>query len=199
MAAETTQPEMIQADARLMQRIAAGDGTAWKDLLDQQLARVVLLVKRMLHDQQEAEDVTQESFLRLWQQAPRWQAQARIATWLYRVAYRLAIDRLRQRQQAHEEPLDEQEESSLPLMPTLDSPLAKLEQAEEQRWLQAALHALPTRQRVALLLVHRLDLSVREAASVLQLSETATASLLARGRAKLRLLLSPFYHSSAGN
>ncbi|WP_130469877.1 sigma-70 family RNA polymerase sigma factor [Candidatus Magnetaquicoccus inordinatus] len=194
-----TTHELYQADAQLMHQVAHQDDTAWNTLLEHHLGKVLLLVKRLLHDHQEAEDVTQECFIRLWQQAAHWQPQARIATWLYRVAHNLAMDRLRKRQRQQEETLDEQQEYDSIMAPPTHSPLAILEEKERQQWLLSALDRLPARNRSVVLLVNRLGLRISEAAQVLQLSEEATASLLARSRKQLRTMLAPLYHDLRGD
>ncbi|MEO5363680.1 MAG: sigma-70 family RNA polymerase sigma factor [Magnetococcus sp. DMHC-8] len=190
--------QRIQEDALLMERVAARDASAWRLLVDRELGRVLMLAKRMLNNHQDAEDVAQETFARLWQQAPRWTSEARIGTWLYRVAHNLAMDRLRHRQHA----LDDAEllvemEESLPA-PARESPLARLEQAEQRQLLDAAMARLSVRSRTALLLVNVLGLRVAEAAGVMHLSDQAMASLLARSRRQLRLLLTPWHDTLLG-
>ncbi len=191
MVQQEIDPLPIQADGQLMQRVAAGQHAAWKQLVDRELTRVLTLANRLLGNQQEAEEITQESFLRLWQQAPHWRAQARIATWLYRVAHNLAIDRLRQRHRLPEEICWEEEEDRL-LLPEECSPLALLEQAERRQLLETALAAIPIPCRSAVILVNMLGLRVSEAAQVMQREEKEVAALLARGRKRLRVLLAPW-------
>ena len=84
------------SDAALLARYAAGDQAAARALTARHAPRVFALARRMLGEAAEAEDVTQETMLRLWKIAPDWQAdRAALATWLYRVASNLCIDRLR--------------------------------------------------------------------------------------------------------
>ncbi|MEO5334347.1 MAG: sigma-70 family RNA polymerase sigma factor, partial [Magnetococcus sp. YQC-5] len=182
----------------LAQTLAARDASAWRLLVDRELGRVLMLAKRMLNDHQDAEDVTQETFARLWQQAPRWRGEACIGTWLYRVAHNLAMDRLRCRQHAVDNAeLSPGEEASLPA-PDWESPLARLEQAERRRLLDAAMTRLSVRSRTALILVNVLGLRVAEAAGVMHVSDEAMASLLARSRRQLRLLLTPWHDTLLG-
>lgn len=178
--------QAILADAGLMARVAHGDAQAWHILTDQELPKAFHLAKRLLHHDQEAEDVTQEAFTRLWQQAGHWQPRARIATWLYRVVHNLAMDRLRLPPMSQEEMTMPEEESD-----PATSPLAMLERSDRQRILQQAMAALPLRQREALVLVHLMGVGLREAGQVMGVGREALDSLLARGRRRLRTLLSP--------
>jgi RNA polymerase sigma-70 factor (ECF subfamily) len=79
-------------DAEQLRRIHAGDAAAASLLVDQYLDRIVAYAFRVLGDKAEAEDVAQESFLRLWRRAGQWRAEAPLIHWLHRVAYHLCID-----------------------------------------------------------------------------------------------------------
>ncbi|MDO7734262.1 MAG: sigma-70 family RNA polymerase sigma factor, partial [Planktomarina temperata] len=83
-------------DAELLARFAKGDRTAAQVLTARLAPLVFAQAFRMLGDRAEAEDVTQDSLLRLWHAAPDWQpGQAKVTTWLYRVTSNLCIDRMR--------------------------------------------------------------------------------------------------------
>ncbi len=136
----------------------------------------------MLDDSAEAEDVCQDVFLRLWKQAPRWQAgRAQLATWLYTVMLNACRDRLRKRRP--QQPLDEQLHSEQ------IGPEGAHQQRERQRQLRQALAELAPRQRQALALFHDGQLSQAEAAEAMQISQDALESLLARARRSLRAKL----------
>ncbi|MBF0109809.1 MAG: sigma-70 family RNA polymerase sigma factor [Magnetococcales bacterium] len=196
---KNTDDDALRADALIMTRVAANDATAWRQVVDRQLGRVLLLAKRMLGQHQEAEEVAQEAFIRLWRQSSCWTGEARIGTWLFRVVHNLCIDRLRAYQRRMEEGawIDE-EIASLPA-PSSASPLALYEQSERRKILDQALALLPLRQRTALVLVNMLGLHVGEAASVMHIGEEAMASLLARGREGLRQRLAPWHDALVGN
>ncbi|HAT51309.1 MAG: sigma-70 family RNA polymerase sigma factor [Nitrospirae bacterium] len=192
MARQTVGVGAIQADASVMARVAQQDATVWRVLADQQLGRVLLLAKRMLGNHHEAEDVTQEAFIRLWRQASHWTGEARISTWLYRVVHNLCIDRLRR----HHGGLEDEESMEEPVeslfAPAWESPLVHLEQSEQRQILNEAMARLPLRHRTALVLVYVLGLHSAEAALVMRIGEDAMASLLVRSRRRLRLLLTPW-------
>lgn len=144
----------------------------------------------MLDDHGEAEDVCQDVFMRLWQQAPRWQTgRALLATWLYRVMLNACHDRLRKRRP--QVALDEQ------LRSDEAEPERVHKLVERQRQLRQALEQLPPRQREALALCHDAELSQIEAAAAMEISETALESLLARARRGLRAQLLEDHNNTA--
>jgi RNA polymerase sigma-70 factor (ECF subfamily) len=172
------------ADAELVARYAAGDQQAARRLTLRHAPRVHALARRMLGDGSEAEDVTQETMLRLWRTAPDWDDRAALGTWLYRVASNLCIDRLRRRRElasaALPEPVDE-----------APGALGRLETRDRAAALQAALAALPERQRLAVVLRHLEDRPNPEIAAILDTSVEAVESLLARARRALAAELAP--------
>lgn len=166
-----------QADAWLA-AIARGDHGAFEALMGRYLGRVHAIAWRILRDGAEAEDVAQETFLRLWREAARL-GPVPAEAWLYRVASNLAIDRWRRRKP----------ELSGDLPPVADGRPGSdnvLARAEIVRGIEQAMDALPERQRVALVLVHFEELPQKQAAEVMGLSLDALESLLARARRNLK-------------
>jgi RNA polymerase sigma-70 factor (ECF subfamily) len=174
-----------QSEAGLLARFAAGDLAAARDLTRRLAPRIHALARRMLDDPTEAEDVTQEAMLRLWRIAPDWRDEgAAVGTWLYRVAGNLCIDRLRRRRERPVAEMPERADGA----PAVQS---RLETAERAAALQAALAALPDRQRLALVLRHLEERPNPEIATILDTSVEAVESLLARGRRSLAAELAP--------
>ena len=170
-------------DLELVRRVGAGDGPACAALVDRHLARIVGLAGRMLGNRAEAEEVAQDVFLRVWQQAGRWRAgEARFSTWLHRVTVNLCHDRLRRRRETTLEAAGDPPSPDPP-------PGAALQRAAVVARVEAALQQLPERQRTAILLSHYQELGNIEAAAVLGVSVEALESLLARGRRRLKELL----------
>lgn len=165
-----------------MLRIGAGDREAFRRILERHLGRIVAFAVRTLGDRTAAEDVGQETFLRLWTHASRWQPTARLGTWLHRVALNLCLDRLgRTRELA----LDDVAEPPDP-KPSL---VAQVQAHDIGRYVNEALAQLPAQQRVAITLCHYQGLRNTEAAEVMDVSIEALESLLARGRRTLRVRL----------
>lgn len=171
-----------QTDADLLKRIADGDRAASQALVDQHLGRILNYAYRMLGDAAEAEDVAQETFLRLWRSLDTWRADAPLIHWLQRVAYNLCIDRLRRRRPVSLENAPE------PLDPA-DSPAGSLHRLELAEAVAQAIGRLPERQRAAVVFVHQEGLSNIETAELMGISVEAVESLLARARRSLRIML----------
>jgi RNA polymerase sigma-70 factor, ECF subfamily len=170
-------------DAALLARFAGGDRLAARTLTDRLAPRILRFAARMLTDRAEAEDVTQETLLRLWRMAPDWQAGAAApATWAFRVATNLCTDRLRRRRPGPPEVPD--------LPDTAPSVAANMMQAARAQALEAALAQLPERQRQAVILRHLEGLSNPEIAAILMVGVEAVESLTARGKRNLTAILS---------
>lgn len=183
-------------DLALVRRIGRGDHAACAQFVDRYLDRVFRLAWRLLGDRADAEEATQDVFLKVWEQAARWRpGAAKFSTWLYRVTTNLCYDRLR-RHREHVPIEDVMSDGDgfgrngpgggFDAGPTPEQ--AAVAHERDAR-LRAALDALPERQRSAVILCHHEGLSQREAAAVLEVSEEALESLLARGRRTLRSTL----------
>ena len=170
-------------DESLVARVAEGDPAAVRALVARKLPRLLGLAQRMLGDAVEAEDVAQETFLRVWRQAPKWRTgQAKFDTWLHRVALNLCYDRLRRRREIPtEEPPERPDDGP--------APDRSLEAQDTGKRVGAALAKLPDRQREAIVLCHYQELGNIEAAAVMGVSVEALESLLSRGRRALRAAL----------
>lgn len=177
--------ELLQErdDVGLLAAYAAGDPHAARTLMLRLTPRLFGLSVRMLQDRAEAEDVVQETMLRLWKAAPEWRDMgAAPGTWAYRVAANLCTDRLRRRR---DKPLEPEME------PADDRPATEtvLQAQARAQALNAALATLPDRQRVAVILRHLEGRSNPEIAEILEISVEAVESLTARGKRALAQIL----------
>lgn len=167
------------SDENLLVAYASGDQSAARALMLRHTPRVLGLAIRMLKDRAEAEDVTQEAMLRLWKIAPDWRAgEAKISTWLYRVASNLCTDRLRKKRGIGLDEVPEIKDET----PSVE---AQLITADRSAILRAAIDRLPDRQRLAISLRHFEELSNPEIAEIIGGSVEAVESLLARARRTL--------------
>ena len=175
-------PDAID-DGVLLGRVGDGDQAAFAALMQRHLSAVLATARRIVRDESEAEDIAQEAFLRLWNSAQTLEAgRYGMRPWLRRVASNLAIDWLRKAKR-----LDVTDE--VPEQIDEAGQLQTLEAAEVSKRVEQALANLPTRQRIAVSLFHFDEMSQREVAELMNLSEDALESLLARGRRRLRDIL----------
>ena len=168
-----------------MRLVQTGDQQAYARLLDRHLNSVHAYVYRMTNNRADAEDIAQETFLRVWHRARTYRpGRVRFTTWLHRIAHNLCVDAFRKRRNTVETELDAVAD---------DTPGAyELSMAEERRRaVHAGIAALPERQRSALVLCQLQGRSNREAAQILGVSVDALESLIARARRTLRARLEP--------
>lgn len=174
-------------DDALLVLYANGDPQAARLLMERLLPGALRHAARVLGDRAEAEDVAQEAMLRLWRVAPDWRhGEAQPKTWLYRVVANLCTDRLRHRQRRATTPLDDAPDPEDPV-PGVQ---ALMIEGERMAALNAALQALPERQRQAVVLRHIEGLTNPEIAEVLEIGVEAVESLTARGKRALQAILS---------
>ena len=174
--------DMDPSDARLMAATAGGDHDAFAQLVKRHQKRVWHLAYRSLGDAREAEDVSQDAFLRVFRAAARYRPSARFTTYLHSIVTRLCIDRTRKRRPLLSDHIDE--------IPTTDSPVATLERAERKRRVQQAILELPVKQRLAVVMRYEQDMSHREIAQAMQTTPKSIERLLARARLALAPRLS---------
>lgn len=167
------------SDLDQITRAAAGDQQAVGYLVHRYSPAVLALATRMLNDAAEAEDVTQETFLRAWKALPNWEPRAKFSTWLHRVALNLCYDRLRKKKETLMDEMPEQVSSE----PTPD---VAYEQNQRMTAVKAAIAELPERQAAALTLCALQGHSQAEAADILEIGEKALESLLSRARRTLK-------------
>jgi len=169
------------SDEALMVRARAGSRDAFDELVTRHRGRVLAIAHRFLGPSDDAEDIAQEAFLRLYRARERYRPSARFTTFLFRIVANLCIEKGRKRKrQPSLEALDDRMPG-----PRSDEPEVVALERETVRRLRGALQRLPEKQRIAVILCKYEERSYREVAQALGCSEKAVETLLYRARQTL--------------
>jgi RNA polymerase sigma-70 factor (ECF subfamily) len=179
-------------DEEWMDAVCRGDRKAYQSLVHRHSKAISHYAYRLLGSEADAEDVTQETFLRLWINAGKWRPdKARLTTWLHRIAHNLCVDFQRKQGrielQGDGQPLDHSPRETDNDEPNGADQQNPTETTDKQMLrLRQALDGLPENQRNALTLCTFSGFSNQEAAAIMGLSLKALESALARARRTLR-------------
>jgi RNA polymerase sigma-70 factor, ECF subfamily len=178
--------------AAVLARAQQGDGDAFRALVERHSRTVFRLAFRMTGNEQDAEDVVQESFLRAYRQLGRFESRANFGTWLYRIVANCSVDLMRAKQARHDQTRSESIDEAIE-MPAgdLPGPERLAQSAEIQRRVQTALGDLSPLERAAFTLRHYEGRSIDEISSALGLGTSAAKHSVFRAVKKLRAALAP--------
>lgn len=177
-----------------MLRAKDGDTEAFEQLVGNYQNRLVAVFYHMLRDQEVAEDLAQEAFLRIYRARQNYKPTAKFSTWLFRIAGNLASNSRRSKGRKREVPLSIQDSGPLGPRPqeklfagkSGQMPTRQLARNEVQTVVQKALEELNERQRMALLLHKFEGMSYADIGEAMEMSPAAVKSLLSRARENLR-------------
>ncbi len=151
--------------------------------------RVYNQVYRMLGSREDAEEATQDIFLKIYHNFEDFRGESKISTWIYRITSNECISRLRRKQlsiTSIDEPFNESGISLADVLPALNAdPAALLESAETGETIRSGIQLLPARWAMAISLYHFDDLSYSEIADVMEIPTATVATYISRGRKQL--------------
>jgi len=180
---------------RLMLRVKEGDERALEKLIELHQNAIIGTVYRMLGSVDDAHDIAQQVFIRVWRSAPRYEPTAKFTTWLYTITRNLIFNETRRRGRRKEVSMEQESEDDPPKH-FVDASVAgadeNLAKAEFHDALDRAIAALPEKQRLAVMLRGKQDLPYEEICEILKMSLPALKSLLFRARNDLRKHLAQF-------
>lgn len=183
------------SDEALCARVAARENGAFDELVERYQARAYRLAWSLLRDAEDARDLSQEAFLRVYQSAGRFRGDARFSTWFYRILVNLCLDHRRRRrwwQRAVAQDPDEDQVALVERQPAHEpDPGQRASQEQTMTRLWTAVHRLAPQQRAAVVLSVQEQLSTAEIAAVLQCSEPTVRVHLHRAVQALRRKLGP--------
>jgi RNA polymerase sigma-70 factor, ECF subfamily len=190
------------AEADLLARLRAGDEAAFAQLVREQTPALLRVTSRLLRSEDEARDAVQDAFVAAFRALPRFRAESRLGTWIYRIAVNAALARLRARASVEEVSLDEWlprfVDDGHQAQPSEPWPAdAGAERREVRERVRAAIDRLPESYRTVVLLRDIEELTTDEAAQALGISTGALKVRLHRARQALRALLDPWMRGEA--
>jgi RNA polymerase sigma-70 factor (ECF subfamily) len=192
-------------DVRLMLRVRDDEPTAFRELVEAYQHRLVAVMHHLIGNAEEAEDLAQEVFLRVYRSRHKYRARSKFSTWLFTIANNLALNWLRSRQRKPVVPLETRDSGPLGARPAEQlvadrgaPPGQRLQQEELAAVVRQALDGLNERQRAAVVLHKFEDMNYAEIAQVLGMTTKAVKSLLNRARNNLRLALQAYIEMDGG-
>src|SRR5436305_4858657 len=185
--------------AAVLARARQGDSDAFRALVERHSRSVFRLAYRMTGNEQDAEDVVQESFLRAYRQLGRFESRANFGTWLYRITANCSVDMMRAKQARHDMARGESlEEAAMDLRSYGPGPERLTESVEIERSVSNAMAALSPLERAAFTLRHYEGRTIDEISRTLGLGTSAAKHSVFRAVKKLRISLAPL-RSSPGS
>lgn len=167
-----------------------GDQRAFAELVDIYQDKLYHMAYRMLNNRQEAEDVVQDTFLRVYKNLDRYDDTLKFSTWIYRIATNLCIDRLRRRKPTYSLDAESNDYEGLDGYSMLPSdertPESELVLSDTQRIIHEAIDSLPPKYKSVMILRYIRDLSLQEVGDILGMPVTTIKTRVHRGREFLR-------------
>lgn len=184
------------AGVRWMLAYQRGDETAFDALVEAYSGSLYALFTRFLGQAPEREDLVQEVFLRVIRARERYEPTARFSTWLYRIAFNIAVNKTQRSNESASLDDAQSGDDGFALRevgdPRGEEPSTALERGDVVAAVRAAIGSLPEAQRMALILAKYDEMPYSEIAIVLRSSEKAIKSMVHRARENLRERLAPF-------
>jgi RNA polymerase sigma-70 factor, ECF subfamily len=197
---------MEVTDAAVVAQVLAGDRDAFRVLVERHSRSIFRVVYRMTGNQQDAEEIVQETFLRAYKALARFELRSNFSTWLYRIAVNRTLDFLsaRKTQMSNKETYQitdhpDPEESNQVQLPAADpSPERLLLSDEMKRKIAGAMGLLTPAERVAFTMRHMEGRSIEEISQALNLKANAAKNSVFRAVQKLRQQLEPYASPGRG-
>jgi len=175
-------------DVELMAKTAEGDLASFEELVGRHQNRVFGTAVRMLNSEEDAEDIAQQVFVRVWKSAKRYKPTAKFSTWLMTITRNLVLNEIRRRTRKPVWFLEEQDENASGRVPdqSTPDPSKNIEQSELEKAVDQAISELPEPQRMAVVLRRFEEMPYEEIGQIMKMSVPAVKSLLFRARTALR-------------
>ena len=177
-------------ESQLVKLALKGDQAAFAELVELYQEKLYHMAYRMLNNRQEAEDVVQDTFLRVYNNLERYDTTMKFSTWIYRIATNLSIDRLRKRKPVYSLDAESSEYEGLDGYSMIPSdnrtPESEMLISETQRIIHQAIDTLPPKYKTVMILRYIHELSLQEVGDILDMPVTTIKTRVHRGREFLR-------------
>jgi len=174
-------------DQKIIDKIVGGDTNAFSVLVDRYKNMVYTLALRMIKNREEAEEISQDTFIKVYKSLHKFKGNSKLSTWIYKVAYNSCLDKLRKDQKDYNlVPIDEYTEYQVK---TIDNALDALEAQEQKQLIQDCLQLLPSTDSFLLTLFYFEDLSLDEISIIVNLKPNNVKVKLFRIRKNLATIL----------
>lgn len=193
---------MVQDEQVLVDRISSGDSTAFQEFVDRYKKKIYYIAYDITGDHDDAEDVSQEVFIKVFRSLKTFRRNAKISSWLYQISVNASIDLLRKKSSKPEKSMDDTEradiQENLPGSSThAQNPERSAEDLIIQNHISEALQKVSPKERSVFVMRHYNELKIREIAEILSISPGTVKALFYRATRKLRKELS-FYLGNPG-
>lgn len=189
---------MVRSDTELMAQVAGGETHVFREIFEKYQNQVMNTIYRFTGDYNQAEDLTQDVFIRVFKSAKRYKPKAKFKTWLFKIVVNLCLnyrrDKARNRTQSLDAPLITANGEIVREVraPDGDIPDVALEELELRKVVRDAIDSLPENQRMVVILQRFEEMSYKDISEALGISLSAVESLLFRARQNLKLELAPY-------
>jgi RNA polymerase sigma-70 factor (ECF subfamily) len=187
-------------EAALLARMQAGDGDAFEACVRTYCSHLLLVARRILRNEEDANDAVQDAFLSAFKGISQFKGQAQLGTWLHRIVVNAALGRLRRLQRHPEGSIEDLlphfgdgEHQRDPPVPWQATPVTVMQKRETRDLVQRCIGQLPENYRIVLVFRDIEGIATEETAELIGTSTAVVKTRLHRARQALRTLLDPYF------
>ena len=174
-------------DQHYINLIIQGERNAFAVLVDRYKDMIFSLALKMVKNREEAEEVAQDTFIKIYTSLSKFKGDSKFSTWIYKIAYNTCLDRLKKNKKGENNVLID--DFSADLVKTMDNALSDLEDKERKQTIQKCLNLLPSEENFLLTLYYFDDQSLEEIGKIMDISANNAKVKLFRSRQKLAIIL----------
>lgn len=174
-------------DQHYIDKILQGETNAFAVLVNRYKDMIFTLALKMVKNREEAEEVAQDTFIKIYSSLSKFKGDSKFSTWIYKIAYNTCLDRLKKSKK--EDSNISIDEFSAHLIKTMDNALSALEEKERKQTIQKCLNLLPSDENFLLTLFYFDDQNLEEIGKIMNISANNAKVKLFRSRQKLAVIL----------